>query len=173
MNDLSQKLVITLVIVPILLGIFRTPKEMAIAAAAISVALAFANLDKLESFRAAFFEAKVKTAVKEAYAAIDQLKELALDVTTPIVDEMAVSGRMLQYIPLKHKLERVRKIEETLKKLGASQKEIDDACSTIYGRVVQDHIYKALYNLQKANPEKSTLFQGLDNHEMNIGTGHS
>ena len=166
MNELTQKLIFTLVIVPILLGIFRTPKEMGIAAAAISVALAFANLDRIESFSAVFFQAKLRSAVEKAYAAIDQLKELGVALSEPIVDEMAVSGRMLQYIHLKYKLERVAKIEETLQKLGASPDEIETACSVIYVRVTQDHVRHILYALKAANPGKETLFDGLDGGKM-------
>lgn len=51
MNDLSLKLIASLVIVPVLLGIFRGPKEMIIVAVAISVALCFANLDKFSRFK--------------------------------------------------------------------------------------------------------------------------
>ena len=124
MNDWSQKLILALVMVPALLVIFGTPKgPVVIVAGSICVALAFANLDKIESFSAGFFQAKVRVAVEKAYAAIEQLKELGLSLSSPIVDEMAVSGRMLQYIPLKHKLERVEKIEDNLRKLGASKEE--------------------------------------------------
>jgi len=52
----------------------------------------------------------------------EQLKELGLSLSSPIVDEMAVSGRMLQDIPLKHKLERVEKIEDNLRKIGCFQR---------------------------------------------------
>jgi hypothetical protein len=166
MNDLNQKLIIALVIIPILLGIFRTRTEMAIAAAAIGLALCFANLDKIVRFKGAGFEAEMRTAVDRAYAAIEQLKELGLSLSTPIVDELAISGRMLQYIPLKYKLERVEKIVETLKKLGASETEIDGACSTIYTRVTNDHLRRILYSLRGANPGKEALFEGIDDGKM-------
>jgi hypothetical protein len=66
--------------------------------AAIFVALVFANLDKFSRFKGAGIEAELRTAVNEAYAAIEQLKELGLSLSSPIVDELAISGRMLQYI---------------------------------------------------------------------------
>jgi hypothetical protein len=131
MSDLNQKLIVAMVFIPVLLGIFRTPKEMGIAVGAIFLALCFANIDKIVRFKGAGFEAEMRTAVNKAYAAIEQLKDLGVSLSSPIVDELAVSGRMLQYIPLKYKLERVQKIAETLKKLGASQEEIDEVCSTI------------------------------------------
>jgi hypothetical protein len=167
MNDWTQKLILALVMVPTLLVIFGTPKgPVLVVAGSICVALAFANLDKIESFSSIFFEAKLRTAVEKAYAAIEQLKELGLSLSSPIVDEMAVSGRMLQYIPLKHKLERVEKIEDNLRKLGASKEEIEVACSTIYERVGSDHIRNVLRSLLNSNPEKKGLFEGLDDGKM-------
>jgi hypothetical protein len=63
MNDINQKLIIALVILPVLVGIFRTPKEACIAVVAIFLALCFANLDKFVRFKGAGFEAELRTAV--------------------------------------------------------------------------------------------------------------
>ena len=141
---------------------------MGIAATAICVALFFANLDKFSRFKggAGGIEAELRTAVNEAYAAIEQLKELGLSLSSPIVDELAVSGRMLQYIHLKYKLARVAKIAETLKKLGASEKEIEEVCSTIYERVTNDHLRRVLHSLRSSNPGKESLFEGLEDGKM-------
>jgi hypothetical protein len=168
MNDLTQKLIVALVLVPILLSIFRGAKDMGIAATAICVALFFANLDKFSRFKggAGGIEAELRTAVNEAYAAIEQLKELGLSLSSPIVDELAVSGRMLQYIHLKYKLARVAKIAETLKKLGASEKEIEEVCSIIYERVTNDHMRRVLHSLRSSNPGKESLFEGLEDGKM-------
>ncbi len=166
MNDMTKTLIVALVIVPVLLGIFRGAKEMAVVASAIGLALCFANIDKFSRFKGAGIEAELKSAVNEAYAAIEQLKELGLSLTSPIVDELAVSGRMTQYIPLKYKLERVEKIANTLKKLGASDEEIAEACATIYHRVSSDHARRVLHGLLDANPGKEALFQGLDDGKM-------
>jgi hypothetical protein len=166
MNDLTQKLIVALVIVPILLAIFRGPKEMTIAAGAIGVALFFANLDKFSRFKGGGIEAELRTVVNEAYAAIEQLKELGLALSSPIVDDMAVSGKMLKFIHLKYKLERVAKIEDTLRKLGASDKEIEEATATLYHRVIGEHVEKVLYSLRTSNPGKAALFAGLDEGQM-------
>ena len=166
MNDMNQKLIIALVVIPILLGIFRSPKEMGIAVAAIGLALFFTNIDKFSRFKGAGFEAELKTAVDETYAAIEQLKELGLSLSAPIVDELAISGRMMQYMHLKYKLDRVAEIANTLEKLGASQKEIDDVCSTIYNRVTNDHIRRILYSLKTVNLDKENLFEGINDGKM-------
>jgi hypothetical protein len=53
-----------------------------------------------------------------------------------------------------------------LKKLGASEKEIEEACSTIYQRVTNDHMRRVLHSLLSSNPGKQSLFQGLDHGKM-------
>jgi hypothetical protein len=163
MNDLTQKLIVALVIVPVLIGIFRGAKEMGIAVLAITAALFFANLDKFERFKGGGIEAELRTVVNKAYAAIEQLRELGLSLSSPIVDELSLG--MLEHYHLKYKLERVAKIEETLKKLGASEKEIEEACSAIYRRVTYGHIEKVIGSLLKSNPGKESLIKGLHKEE--------
>jgi hypothetical protein len=166
MNDFTQKLIVILVIVPILVGIFRGTKEMGIAAGAIIVALFFANLDKFSRFKGGGNEAQLRAAVTDAYVAIAQLKELGLSLSSPIMDELAVSGRLLQPIHLKYTLERVAKIAETLKKLAASEKEMEEVVSPIYERVTNDHMRRVLHSLRSLNPEKESLFEGLEEGKM-------
>tara|TARA_B100001971_G_scaffold206962_1_gene226471 strand:+ start:533 stop:1174 length:642 start_codon:yes stop_codon:yes gene_type:complete len=161
MNSLTEKLIIALVVLPAVFGIFKGAKEMTVIAGAIAVALFFANLDKFSYFKGGGVEARLKEAVDEAYAALEELKDLGLALSSPIVDELALSGRMMQYMPLKYKLERVEEISQTLKKLGATDEEIREACSTIFDRIESDHIKAMLGSLKQANPEKESLFEGI------------
>ena len=166
MSAFTEKLIVTMIVVTAVLGVFRGAKEMGIIAGVFIAALFFANLDRFTKFKGAGIEAELRTVVDKAYAAIDQLKELGLSLSAPVVDSLAMSGKLLQYIPLKYKLERVEKIRENLKKLGASDQEIEEACSTIYQRVTSDHLRRVLYNLKNGNPEKGSLFVGLDDGKM-------
>jgi len=162
MNSISEKLILSLVFVPALFGIFKGPKEMTVATGAIAIALFFSNIDRFSYFRGGGIEARLRDAVKEAYAAIEELKDLGLALSSPIVDELAVSGQFLQFVHLKYKLDRVSKIAETLKRLGASEAELEEACSTLYERVESDHINALLRSLKASNPDKDQLFQGID-----------
>jgi hypothetical protein len=166
MNDLTQKLIIAMIATTVLFGIFKGTKEMVAITAAFGIALCFANLDKLAKFKTAGLEVELRKAVNDAYAAISQLKDLGVSLSKPIVTDMAVSGRMMEYIPLKYKLEQVANVADTLRKLGASDKEIEETCSTLYERVTNDHLRKVLYTLREANPDKKALFDGLDEGKM-------
>ena len=162
MNWLNYTLIGALVIIPTFFGAFNMVAEMGLSIGAIGVALFFANLDKFSKFKGAGFEAVMRTAVRETYAALEELKELALSVSAPIIDELAISGRMLQYIPLKYKLERVEKIAKTLEKLGAKKDEIEEALSTIYSRVRDDHVKAIFRCLKAANNDKQEELEGLE-----------
>jgi hypothetical protein len=73
---------------------------------------------------------------------------------------------MLQYIPLKFKLERVEKIVANLKAHGASPQEIDKATETIYGRVTDDHLARIAGTLKAANPGMpDAVFNELKGHD--------
>src|SRR5574341_805899 len=156
-------LILCLVIVPTTFGALKMPTEMGLATLTIAVAMFFANLDKFSRFKGAGFEAELRTAVDKTYAALEQLKELALALTSPIIGELAVSGRMFQFIHLKYKLEDVKKIAQTLAKLGASEDEIQEVCGVIYDRVRSDHIRAILHQVKIANEDKDNLFIDFDN----------
>ena len=166
MSRLNTVLIVALVFIPTVFGVFRMPAEMGLAIASIGLALCFANLEKFSRFKGAGFEAELRTAVAKAYAAIEDLKELSLALSAPIVDELAVSGQMLKYVRLKHKLENIEKISSTLRKFGASESEIEDVCATMFQRVRSDHIKAALRSLKKANEDKSAVFDGCEDWDI-------
>lgn len=166
MNWINYVLIGALVIIPTFFGASKMAAEMGLSIGAISLALFFANLGKFSKFKGAGFEAEMRNAVRETYAALEELKELALSLSAPIVNELAVSGRMLQYIPLKYKLERVEKIAKTLENLGAKKSEIEEACSTIYSRVHDDHVKAILRSLKTANTDKQDVLKGIEEGDV-------
>lgn len=153
-------LILALAIIPTIFGFQGMPKEMGLSIAALFLALVFLNIEKISRFKGGGFEAEFREVVNKAYAAIEELKDLGLALTSPIVDTMAVSRRMLQFIHLKHKLENMKKIEETLGKLGASNKEIDGVCGTLYKRVEVDHYERIVCLLKESNSGLNDLFEG-------------
>jgi len=166
MRYLNIFLIAALVVVPAAFGVAGKSSEMAIATVAIALALSFANIERFVRFKGLGFEAELRTVVEKAYAAIAELKELGLCLSSPIVDGLAVSGRMLQYIHLRHKLESVEKIVATLKKLGATPPEIAEVTGTIMTRVTHDHLDHIFYALQKANGDKVQVLKALGDERM-------
>lgn len=74
-------------------GLKGMAAEMAIAVAASGVFLAFANLDKFSEFKGAGFEAKLREAVDEANATIENLKSVAAPLLITTIDLLAKDGR--------------------------------------------------------------------------------
>lgn len=132
-----------------------------------SLALTFANLDKFSKFKGAGFEAILKQVKEKTSAAVEELKDLGLALTAPIVDTMTLSGDMFKYIHLKYKLANAEKIKETLVKLGASAEEIDGVCGILYRRVTADHYHHIAYALKEANPDSSNAFSDIQSWDFN------
>ncbi len=137
---------------------------------AIIVALFFSNLDKFETFKfiSKLFtlEAGLRQAISETYAALEQLKELALALSEPMIASLTMSGQMLRRLKLEYKLENVEEIADTLRKLGASDEEINHACGFIYRRVAIILIRVILDNIKPENWESSDIYKDFANWDL-------
>ncbi|MCC2971069.1 hypothetical protein [Massilia sp. IC2-476] len=86
-------LIALLVILPTVFGFLEKPTEMGVIIVACSLALCFANLNKIQSFKGAGFEAQMREAVQEAYATLDRLQEMVRPVARATIANVAYSGR--------------------------------------------------------------------------------
>lgn len=68
----------------VMFGVMGKPTEMGIIVVAGAISLAFINIDKIQRFKGAGFEAEMKRAVEEANATIEQLREVAATSTEAI-----------------------------------------------------------------------------------------
>jgi hypothetical protein len=160
-NTVNFILIVALVATPISLAVIEKTAAASLSLIALSFALVFWNLDKFSEFKGAGFAAKLNTAVSEAYAAIDEVKSLAISISSPVASLMAVSNSF-EYLHLKYKLEYAEEIRSSLKELKISEDKIDSALSALYDRVSEDHIKKALWTLNEQLGEGQKLFQSYD-----------
>jgi hypothetical protein len=160
-------LIISLIMITTILAFNKLPTEMLGMTTAFVVAFVFLNLEKIKWFRGAGLEVEMQEAVTRAYAAIEDLKNLGLALTEPIVDTLTISGNLMQFIHLKNKLESVEKIRGTLQRLQASEGEIFQVTKTIYDFIEMRNIKIILNLLKSANPNKSELFNNYDNWNFN------
>lgn len=157
-NAINFILIVALVVTPIALAVMEKNAAASISLISLSFALVFWNLDKFSEFKGAGFEAKLNTAVSDAYAAIDEVKSLALSISSPVVSLMAING-VLQYLPLQYKLEYAEEIRKSLKELKISEDKVSSALSSLYDRVADDHIRNILWNLNKQLDEEKKIFK--------------
>ena len=128
---------------------------------AFSFGLVFLNLDRFKKFKGAGFEAEIREVVTEAYAAIDELRKVAINVSKPAVSLLAVSGPF-QYLPLSSKLEYARNISGTLSDLNVSAETIENVVSSLYERVEGDHKRRVLVALNNQLSTEDKIFNNYD-----------
>jgi hypothetical protein len=76
-KKMNMLLIAVVVIVPgFILGLLGKPTEMGFAIAAGGIAAAFINLDKIQRFKGAGFEAEMKKAVEEVYATTENVRQI-------------------------------------------------------------------------------------------------
>jgi hypothetical protein len=152
-------LIVALAAMPIALSIYKIQADMRFVLGGLFMALFFLNIEKFEFFKFIGLEARLKSVVEKTYAALDDLRELALALAEPIVEEQTINS--FQFIHLKYKLENVARIRIILERLGAEEGQVQSVCNVLYERVIVDHYRRILYSLSIANKDKEQLFEGF------------
>ncbi|MCX7988891.1 MAG: hypothetical protein N2647_05555 [Thermodesulfovibrio sp.] len=74
-------------------GMLSKPTEMGLAIVAGAISATFFNLDKIQRFKGAGFEAEMKKAVDEAYATVDNLKIISTTLVNITLKILTYEGR--------------------------------------------------------------------------------
>lgn len=107
----------------VMFGLKGMATEMGIIVAAGAICLAFLNIDKIERFKGAGFEAEMKKAVAEANATVEQLREVAATSAKAILTDL-MAGNFFDGTTLEKRLELHDQIINSLKGIGASDSQI-------------------------------------------------
>jgi len=110
----------------VMFGVMGKPTEMGIIVVAGAITLAFINIDKIQKFKGAGFEAEMKRAVEEANATIEQLREVAATSSEAILTDL-MAGNFMSGTTLKKRLDLHDQLIRNLKDIGASEKQIRKA----------------------------------------------
>ncbi|MGE5588603.1 MAG: hypothetical protein ACM3ZO_10400 [Clostridia bacterium] len=111
---------------------------MGLAIVAGAIAAAFLNLDRIEHFKGAGFEAEMKRVVEKAYATIENLKDLARPLILSTLDILTSSGRW-GGMDLHQKHELAKGLERVARSLTLHDKDLESARETFYRYHVWDH----------------------------------
>jgi hypothetical protein len=171
MKILNYALIVSLVLLPaifLLRGVNIAAVGLLIFA--ILIALIFASLDKFKEFKLISklftLEAELRQTIDKAYAALDDLKELALALSEPMIADLTMSGQMMKEIHMEYKLESVEKITGVLRKLGASEQEVEQTCGFIYEKVRGVMAQHVLAEIRPENWEELNYYQGFQNWDF-------
>lgn len=129
---IKQILTVVVIIVPALIfGYMGKATEMGLIIVAGSITAAFLNIDKIERFKGAGFEAEMKKAVQEAYATVENLKEMSIPLIVSTLNTIIYSGRWGGLgTNQTHKLK--DDMELLVKKLGINDKKVNDTIEDFY-----------------------------------------
>ncbi|MCG8514690.1 MAG: hypothetical protein MI740_11145 [Halanaerobiales bacterium] len=129
MLNLKNNIVIIIIILPaIYFGYIGKSTEMGLAIVAGAIVAAFINIDKIQRFKGAGFEAEMRKMVEEGYATIENLKELG----KPIIKALFVNITHFNNIgsmALHKKHEVLDDLKQILKRLFLKDKELMEIIS--------------------------------------------
>lgn len=129
---LKKIISVIIIITPaIIFGFIGKPTEMGLSIVASSIAVAFLYIEKIQRIKGAGFEAEMKKAVEEAYATIDNLKEMSTPLLVSTINTIVYSGRWGGLgINKVHDLK--NDIEELINKLGIDDDKVNEAIKDFY-----------------------------------------
>lgn len=137
-------------------GFRKQPKEMWAIIIAGSLAMAFCNMDRLTRFKAPGFEAEMRLKIDEAYATLDNLRELAVNVVDPLLTLLAMQDRVFQRIPQESKIEIKEEVVQSLNQLGVSQTKIKEVTKFFDAALIQDHLVRLSNMASKSDVVRET-----------------
>lgn len=150
-----------------LFGWRELPVEMGVMVVACSICLAFANIDRIQSFKGAGFEAEMRKAVDEAYATTEHLKAIATPLVLAGIQNLTYGGR---WDGLGHDRERALKMEfeNTAKLLQLDQPELKAAFKAFYIYQGIDLIVEIYNEIQTRfpNPEVYAAISPILNRDV-------
>lgn len=117
---------IVTVFLAVMFGLLGKPAEMGLIIVAGAIVLAFFNIDKIQKFKGAGFEAEMKRAVDEANATIEQLREVAATSAEAILTDL-MAGNFFDGTTLETRLNLHDQLIVNLKEIGASNRQIQKA----------------------------------------------
>lgn len=129
-----------------ILGVLGKPTEMGLIVIAGAISIAFLNIDRIQKFKGAGFEAEMRQAVEQAHATVEQLRTLAAasaesTLTTLMADNFFDGTTLSTRLDLHNRL--IRSLEE----IGVPQPKIDEAdrmwkkgIGVIYHRGIRYHL---------------------------------
>ncbi len=147
-----------IIIVPVtLLGFWGKKNGMWLIVLAGATVLTFANIEKIQRFKIAGFEAEMKKVVQEANATIEQLRSVATTSARATITSL-MADNFIDDFTLKNQLELHDQLISNLEKIGASKQQIGEA-DEMWKRGVGVIYHRGIGN--KLDSPTAQEFQGL------------
>ncbi|GAA0358762.1 hypothetical protein [Bacillus horti] len=142
------------------------PTEMGLAIIAGAIAACFINIDKIQRFKGAGFEAEMRRTIEEAYATVDTLKEITKPLIISTIKNLTYGGRYGGIgIDEKHKMK--TELNNIAQKLSILDNDIKDAVDTFHKYHALDYISdieREVYNNNDTDVEIRKRLSELKNY---------
>ena len=149
-------------------GILRQPTEMGIMIVAGAIGMAFSNIDKIQRFKGAGFEAEMKQAVEKAYATTESLKELASTLASYGIFSLAYDDRWTGMNKnTKHVLK--EKIDQVCRELNIDDQITKEANDIFFWMFALDHLKRILHHASQATQDNKLMHDVEMKYNLKIG----
>lgn len=145
-------------------GVMGKPTEMGIIVAAGAIVLAFLNIDKIQRFKGAGFEAEMKRALEEANATIEQLREVAATSAEAILTDL-MAGNFMDGTTLEKRLGLHDQLIKNLKAIGASDKQIEKA-DEMWRRGIGIIFFRGIRAALEGREKRSQINSNAEKHVL-------
>lgn len=115
-----------MLIFAMVLGLLGKPTEMGLIVVAGSISIAFLNIDRIQRFKGAGFEAEMKQAVQEAHATLEQLRALAAASAESTLTTL-MAGNFFDGTTLSTRLDLHDRLVRSLEEIGVPRPQINEA----------------------------------------------
>jgi len=165
-NKLSIGLIITMIAGALLFGLKGMAVEMGLFVAACGVALAFANIDKIQRFKGAGFEAEMKKAVEDAYATVELLKSIAKPLILSILSNLIYANRFGGGMKKEQQHKLKDDMDHLAKLIGVFDNEVQSESEKFFAWNAIDIIQRLESVVQKVKPleepERNAIYSLID-----------
>ncbi len=144
------------------------PTEMGLTTLLGAIVMAFLNIDKIESFRGAGFEARMKQVVSEANDAIEKTRELGAVLARQNLDSIALQGRFEGNNKIYEDVQRRDEIVLRLRELGVAENKIDEATQEFNQHVERNQAARIRNMILERQDIPTTTGQEVKDLSMNL-----
>lgn len=133
---------------------------MGLAIVAGAIATAFLNIDKIQRFKGAGFEAEMKRAVEEVYATVDSLREMSKPLIVSVLNSLIYSGRREGLgIQQKHQLK--EELDHLINKLEIKDDKVNETLEEFYRQYTWDLFQLFITKFLRGRGHQSKLGEKL------------
>lgn len=110
----------------VMFGLLGKPTEMGLIIAAGAIAISFLNIDRIQRFKGAGFEAEMRQAVENVHATVDQLRVLAAASAESTLTTL-MAGNFFDGTTLETRLDLHDRLIHSLEEIGVQPTKIAEA----------------------------------------------